>query len=290
MPWWRFWEQDKDPQPPDRAAPQGRSTSGLAAPDRSAQRRPPPAVDDPARAQRLAQVRRRRELVAFDVERAEAARRPDNPWQERIDLLGESIATVEADLEALAKLPPAATFPLPETPITGIEATAGEQATVRFQIGPERFSFAEEVDWDQRGGAVVRGDLRQREGDAAALVPAETPPDLRDALTRHLTDSVAVFATDLRDRALEGEPLPTAPTLADLARPCPECGGWRDWRGTCEVCSQRAWRRQQLLTEAARLEKERTEEAEERHKWAERLPIARRRLADVDAEIAKLGG
>src|SRR5687768_7754581 len=134
-------------------------------------------MSDPTREQRLAQLRKRRELVAFDVERAEAARRPENPWQERIDLLGESIATVEADLDALAKLPPAPTFPLPETPITTIEATAGDQASVRFDIGPERFLFEEEVDWDQRGGAVVRGDLRQRAGNAANLVPVETPPD-----------------------------------------------------------------------------------------------------------------
>jgi hypothetical protein len=109
-------------------------------------------------------------------------------------------------------------------------------------------------------------------------------------LSRHLADSVFVFATDLRDRALAGEPLPTAPTLADLAQPCPDCGGWRDWHGRCSTCTQRAFERQQLHAEAERLRREQAKEEEERHKWAERLPFARRRLADIDAELATLGG
>ena len=282
MPWWRFWEQDKDAQPGEPPSRSGAATAG------GPRRRLGPAAADPATQQRLVQLRKRRELIAFDVERAEAAHRPDNPWQERIELLNDAIATVEADLAALDALPPEPTFRLPETPITGIEAMAGEPASVRFAIGRERFVFEEETDWDERGGARVRGDLRQRAGDAATLVPSETPADRRDALARHLTDSVAVFATDLRDRALDGEPLPEHPTLADLARPCPECGGWRDWRGTCDTCAQRAFRRQQLEAERARLEQEQEQEAEERHKWAERLPIARRRLAEVDAEIARI--
>ena len=287
MPWWRFWEQRNEPQESAPVPPPRTATVGKPPP------RPPgpqsaPVPGTAAKRQRLEQLRKRRELVAFDVDRAESAVRPDNPWQERIDLLGESIATVEADLAALDALPPEPTFPLPETPITEIEATAGEPAAVRFAIGSERFLFEEETDWDQRGGPRVRGDLRQRAGDAATLVPSAAPSDRRDALARHLADSVAVFATDLRDRALDGEPLPAAPTLADLARPCPECGGWRDWHGHCDACAQRAWRRQQLQQEIARLDSERTEEAEERHKWAERLLIARRRLADVDAEIARL--
>jgi hypothetical protein len=289
MPWWRFWEQDTEPEP---SAPMPRPRTATVG-------KPPPRPPRPQTAsaptgdetrQRLAQLRKRRELVAFDLKRAEAATRPDNPWQERIDLLGESIAAVAADLAALDNLPPAPSFPVPETPITGIAASGGEPASVSFTIGRERFLFEEEPDWDQRGGPRVRGDLQSRTGDVAALVPDDTPSDGREALTRHLIDSVAVFATDLRDRALESEPLPVAPTLADLARPCPECGGWRDWRGTCEVCNQRAWRRQGLTAEMTRFETERTEAAEDRHKWAERLAIARRRLAEVDAEIAKVEG
>jgi hypothetical protein len=250
--------------------------------------RPHPTAADPALQARLDQLTKRRELVAFDVERAAAAHQPENPWRERIDLLDESLGTIEADLATLDSLPAAPTFPLPESPITEVAATAGEPSSVTFTIGPERFAFTEETDWSERGGPVVRGELRQQAGDAANLVPPETPADRRDALARHLHDSVIVFATDLRDRALDGELLPERPTLADLAHPCPECGGWRDWRGTCDACAERAFRRQQLQAEAVRLATEREEEEADRYKWAERLPIARRRLAEVDAEIARL--
>lgn len=281
MPWWRFWEQPTTPRPDETE-----TAERVAAAPARAPRRTRPALGDAAAA-RLDRLRKRRETVAFDLERAESATHPDNPWQERIDLLGESIATVEADLAALAAQPPAPSFPLPETPVLDVAASADEPASVRFAIGPQRFRFEEETDWDQRGGPRVRGDLRRREGDAAVLVPRETPPEVRAPLARHLAASVEVFATDLRDRALDGEPLPADPTLADLARPCPDCGGWSDWRGHCDACAQRAWRRQQFEQEIARLDAERAEEAEDRHRWADRLPIARRRLADVDAEIAK---
>ena len=60
------------------------------------------------------------------------------------------------------------------------------------------------------------------------------------------------------------------------------------WRGASAIGAQRAWRRQQLHAEAQRLLGEREAEIEDQAKWAERLPAARRRLADVDAEIAKI--
>ena len=49
-------------------------------------------------------------------------------------------------------------------------------------------------------------------------------------------------------------------------------------------------RRQELDVEEERLRTERAREDEERARLADRLPIARRRLAEVDAEIASLGG
>jgi hypothetical protein len=205
-----------------------------------------------------------------------------------MELLDRSLATVEDDLRALAAIPPLPAIALPETPITEIDVRLEEPVSVAFTIGPERFRWEEEIDWDQRGGPVVRGQFQQRAGDAAALVPDDFPPDRREALARHLADSVAVFAVDLRNRALEGGPFPAQATLADLARPCPECGGWRDWRGHCDTCAARAYQRQTLQAEAARLAQEREAEEEDRHKWAERLPVARRRLTDVDAEIAAL--
>lgn len=230
--------------------------------------------------------------MLYDLERAKAANRPDNPWQERIALLGESLETIETDAARLAAVVPLPLIPLPPTPIKGIEVATSDPVTVTFQIGEEQFRFAEETDWDQRGGPVVRGDLRHQAGDAAALVPLDTPAERWAALAAHFVESVIVFATDLRDRAIVPEPLvdPTQPepTLAALAEPCRICGNWREWGGTCETCAARAYQTQQLNAEAVRLATEREAEANDRHKWAERLPLARRRLADVETEIAKL--
>ena len=185
-----------------------------------------------------------------------------------------------------APLPPDFRCPRHRSPTS--RSRLEEPVSVAFTIGPERFRWEEEIDWDQRGGPVVRGQMRQRSGNAAALVPPEVPQERREELERHLAESATVFALDLRDRALDGEPLPERPTLADLARPCPECGDWLDWRGHCDACATRAYRRQTLRAEAARLAQERDDEEEDRYKWSERFPVARKRLADLDAEIAKL--
>jgi hypothetical protein len=272
----------KQPEP-ERDAPK-------AAPDASGIVRRLPRAADPAMQQRLDALRRRRDMAAYDLERAVAAREPENPWRERMALLERSLATIEEDLHALDALPILPGVPLPETPITDIAVDLEEPVSVSFAIGPERFLWEEEIDWDQRGGLVVKGQLQQRTGNAAALIPASVPADRREGLHRHLEQSVNVFAVDLRDRALEGEPLPETPTLADLARPCETCGGWRDWRGHCDACAARAYRRQTLDQEAARIAQEQDAEEADRYKWSERLPVARKRLADTEAEIAALEG
>lgn len=259
-------------------------------PDASGIVRRRPQAADPAMQQRLDTLHQRRDMAAYDVERAIAARQSENPWRERMALLDSSLETIEEDLRALDALQPLPVFPLPETPITDIAVQIEEPASVSFTIGPEHFRWEEEVDWDQRGGPVVRGQIQQRSGNAAALAPPNIPPERREALERHLADSLTAFAVDLRDRSLEGEPLPERPALADLARPCPECGDWLDWRGHCATCATRAWQRQNLHLEAVRITQEREEEEADRYKWSERLPVARKRLADLDAEIAKLEG
>jgi hypothetical protein len=277
MVWKRLFGKTETPVESTPSPPQP-DASGIV-------RRQRPAAD-PAMQQRLDTLRRRHAMAAYDLERAESARLPENPWQERIALLDRSLASIEADLQALDIIPPLTPVSLPETPLTDLAVSLEEPVSVAFSIGPERFRWEEEVDWDQRGGPVVRGQLRQVSGDVGNILPAEVPPDRRDALLRHLAESVTVLGIDLRDRALEGEPLPAHITLADLARPCPACGDWLDWLGHCATCAQRAWQRQNLRQEVARLEKEREELEEDRYKWSERLPVARKRFADVEAELA----
>jgi hypothetical protein len=277
MVWKRLFGKTETPVETTPPAPQP-DASGIV-------RRQRPAAD-PAMQQRLDTLRRRHAMAAYDLERAESARQPENPWQERITLLDHSLASIEADLQALEIIPPFTPVPLPETLLTDVAVSLEEPVSVSFSIGPEQFRWEEEIDWDQRGGPVVRGQLRQVSGDVANIVPADVPPDRRDDLLRHLAESVTVLAVDLRDRALEGEALPAHITLADLARPCPECGDWLDWLGHCAACSQRAWQRQNLRQEAVRLEKEREELEEDRYKWSERLTVARKRLADIEADLA----
>lgn len=277
MVWKRLFGKPEAPAETAPPAPQP-DASGIV-------RRQRPAAD-PAMQQRLDTLRRRHAMAAYDLERAESARQPSNPWQERIALLSNSLATIESDLQALEVIPPLTPLPLPETLLTDVTVSLEEPVSVAFSIGPEPFRWEEEIDWDQRGGPVVRGQLRQISGDAAHLLPPDVPPDRRDALQRHLAESVTVLAADLRDRALEGEPLPAQITLADLARPCPVCGDWRDWLGHCAACAQRAWQRQNLRQEALRLEKEREDLEEDRSKWSERLTVARKRYADIEADLA----
>lgn len=233
---------------------------------------------------------RQRTAALFDIEQGESALADDNPWTQRIALLGQALTTVDQDLAAAAAVPPGPYSPLPASPISvqGVVET-DDAVTVTFAIGGEVFTYAEEPDWADRSRLITRSELRRRTGDPAALVPGDIAPDLREALRGHLDESLFVFASDLRDRMLDGQDLPRGATLADLAAPCPVCGGWTDWRGTCQACAHRLSGIAALKREQSRLLDERTREAEERHRLIEGLPLARRRMKDVEADIARLG-
>lgn len=285
MGWWKFWdkEQSSGPSPVAARAP------GPIDPARAKPRPEPRRSSDPATERRIAQLRQRQAALRYDFAQSELALLPDNPWQDRIDLLGEAIATVEADIASLSVPRPSTRPAISPAPITAVSATAGDLATVTFAIGDEVFRFEEQVDWDQRGGPTVRGDLQPVAGDVERVIDPGFDLDDRRALREHLTDSIAVFATDLRDRALSDEPLPTSPTLADLAMLCPECGGWMDWSGRCLACTRRDIERQRLRVERDRLDADRRSEADERHRLAEGLSTTRRRLTAVATDLTALG-
>ena len=293
MVWKRFWKRPgPNPEAPGEARPEREvdSTGHRELPAHLAsqvERRPAASAAAPDTARRqLAAMERKRLAMLYDIEQGELALADDNPWQGRIELLTQAMETVTEDLAALKETPPGPYAPLPETPIAIDDVVTDPVASVRFTIGTESFAYAEEQDWAERGHQMIRTELTRREGDPARLVPDDTPIDLREPLLRHLTDSLFVLASDLRDRTLDDDPLPDAPTLADLARPCPQCGGWTDWRGTCQACASRVAAAAALKREERRLLDERASEAEEQHRLAERLPLARRRLRDLDAQIA----
>lgn len=236
--------------------------------------------------ERRAAYDRKRLAILYDIQQGELAADPENPWKHRIELLTEALATVDDDLRATLNPGKSPFHPLPETPISGIEVDRGDAVRVAFRIGEEPFEFGEVLDWAERGHQIARPELRPLRNNVSPLIPDDTPDDLREPLKAHLADSVFTFATDLRDRALDEDSSPENVTLADLARPCPDCGGWTNWGGRCPVCTARKAEQQSLKRERTRLLSERASEAEERHRLAERLPIALRRLAELDKEIA----
>ncbi|MGB3307055.1 MAG: hypothetical protein WBA63_12775 [Thermomicrobiales bacterium] len=299
MSWLQFWKNDKErdqeadakakKEDAELAAPPGARLPGVMPPHMQRimieRRRPDDREIDPA--QQLARLRQRRLAFLFDVEQGELAAEDDNPWTNRIALLTEAMETVKTDQQRLRTAEPAPYAPVPPTPIENVAVSEGQPFHVSFTIGPESFDYTEELDWAERGHQLALPELRRQQGNAATLVPPETPADLREALAAHLAHSVDVFAFDMRDRRVDLENLPSHPTLADLASPCPTCGGWADWKGRCAACAARAGEELRLRREEQRLLDERAREAEERHRLTERLPIARRRLADLDADIAK---
>lgn len=233
-------------------------------------------------------LERRRMAIQFDIDQGELALSPDNPWTHRIELLTEALANVEAELAEARVVVPGPFFPLPETPIEQILVSESEPYSVSFQIGDVAFAWSERLDWAERGGLLAQPDFVQDAGSVDSLIPAETPEDLRAPLRNHLLESVTAFAIHLRDARLDGEELATGTTLADLARPCPVCGGWMDFNGACNTCAMRKVQEQRLFQERQHMMKERSSEAEERHRLGERLPLALRRMADLERELAEL--
>lgn len=241
---------------------------------------------DPSIEEQRDAYHRRRIALQFDIDQGELASNPENPWSLRIELLSEALANVEEELRAAEQVVPGPYHPVPSTPITDLRVERDEGVSIRFRIGDEGFAFEEVMDWAERGTQIARPELQQASGDSTSLVPDDVPGELRESLRSHLHGSVITFATDLRDRTLAEEPLPQQATLADLAAPCNVCGGWTDWKGHCDTCSTRKARAQELFRERTHLLRERSAEAEERHRLADRLPLARHRMRDLENEIA----
>lgn len=237
---------------------------------------------------RRAALERRRMAIQFDIDQGELALDPENPWTHRIELLTEALTNVESELQSARQVTPQPFYPLPATPIVNVEVSDTEPYQVSFQIGDEQFRWSERLDWIERGGVLAQPEFVQEAGDAESLVPADTPDVLKNPMASHLAESVTAFAVVLRDARLAGEALPSDVTLADLSPPCPVCGGWMDYNRTCNACAVRKVNEQSLFQERQHLMKERSTELEERHRLGERLPLALRRMADLERELAEI--
>jgi hypothetical protein len=242
---------------------------------------------DPDKATRIAALRKRREARLHDVEAAEEAASASNRWRAQIALIDQAIEETDRDLAGIGasdgRVPGAA---LPATAITDIAVDTDPVPQVRFRVGDQEFRYAEEIDWAERGHQLARSELIRESGDIDALVPRNLPEDQQTTIREHLQRSLFAFATDIRDRALGDQAAPHA-TLADLAKPSDEYGGWLEWGGHSPVQQAEETERTRLLVERDRLMTDRNRLIEDEAKTAENLPIARRRLADVDKEIAE---
>jgi hypothetical protein len=284
MPKWKFWEQPAEattePEAPVTSRFGLRPRTDLQAASGS----------DPAQHAQLERLLKRRELVSFDVEQAELALAETNPWLERIALIDEALQQTAVDLERERSTRDQPGEPFPPLSVSGYEISSDEPVSVSFRVAEIEFRFEEEQDWAERGFQLARGDLIAIDGDPGALLAGESASTQRDARAEFLAAALFVFASDLRDRALQGEALPSDLTLQDLAKPDRDHGGWLDWKGHSAAAARKEHALRELKAEHDRLLTSRAQELEDLAKWEDRLPIARRRLAEVDAEIAALGG
>jgi hypothetical protein len=250
---------------------------------------PPPRAAAPVSSDpRVARLEQRRQAIENAIELVERSADPDSPFQQRIAVLGTTLDSIENEIRTATTLERRELPELPPIPIEAIDVSLDPVPEVRFSIGSFRFAYAEEIDWAERGTQIVRGDLVPVEADAAPLIPNAITGPIRDELAAHLDRSLFAFATDVRDRAIEGQPPPAGATLADLARPNPGCGDWELWGGVSLRCLAHETRLRELNAERSRVLDERTSAIEERQRQVEELPIQRRRLAQTIADIQAL--
>ncbi len=278
MPWWRFWhkERARGERPEGVGATGPRAAASNVAIVRDAERR------------RLRRLLKREADLEFDVAQGHSALEPENRWTERVGQLDAAIRQAEADIAALERPPRERhTIELPETPIEVVEARPADPAAVTLRVGDVELRYQEEVDWAERGHQLALPQLARVAGDVDGLIPPGGDPEERARLAEHLRHAFSTIADEALERTVDGEPLPPR-TLADLARPCPRCGGWLDPKGRCPACAERDWARQRIRADLLRLMKERDDVRAEMERYRERLPILERQLAETRAEIAGL--
>jgi len=241
-----------------------------------------------AERRRLTRLETRRTNLEYDLSRAESAYLPHNRWTERVEQLDEAIAQANDDIAALVPRPSdIPTVQLAPEPIDINVVSTAEPAEVLLSANGVTLDYREEVDWAERGHQLELPTLELLQGDVQPLIPATIDDTQRQRFTEHLRNSFSIVANEALERATDNEPLPTL-TLADLTRPCLQCGGWLDPKGRCPACTQLDWQRDEIAEAAQRLAHERSEVIGEMEQARERLPVIRRQLQDVDHDIAEL--
>lgn len=274
-----FWRRNDRPRTDSASASQRTgpmSPPSLTVPIRDAERR------------RLARLQTRRTNLEYDLNRAESAFLTHNRWTERVDQLDEAIQQANDDIAQLVPHP--SDVPSIQLPPTAIEISVvsiAEPAELTLTVGRAAFHYREEVDWAERGHQLTLPILTLEEGGIAPVVPPTLASSERELLVEHLRNSFSFIANDALECATDDQPLPSF-TLADLTRPCEECGGWLDPKGRCPMCTRFEWQRNEIAEAARRLHDERNSSLAELDHARERLPVIRRQLQEVDRDIAEL--
>jgi hypothetical protein len=278
--WWRAWlnraerPSDEDGSRPPTAEPDERERETRHI--RDAERR------------RLRRLLRRREDLQYDLSQAHQALETDNRWTERIEQLDAATEQAAADLEHLQPTVRASPYPqLEPAPVEIAEVRTADPASVMLRAGNTTVNYREEPDWAERGHQIALPQLQRVSGDVDALLPASFGGEPRQEMLEHLRHSFATLANDALELAAAGEELPRL-TLADLTRPCPDCGGWLDHKGRCPSCTELRWRREQIQTNLRRFRKERSELLHDLERFRDRLPIIERQIAETEADIEEL--
>lgn len=278
---WRFWDKpntEGSAETPTDAEPREGTTERPAG----------NVVIRDAERRRLYRLLQRKANIEYDIAAAHSAFLPENRWTERIDQLSDAIQQAEQDIAA--SVPEPSTAPpveLPPTPVEIIEVSTREPVSVRLGIGAHQILYREEIDWAERGHQLALPQLTHAEGDIEPLLP-DLPPEIeRERFIEHLRNSLSIIADEALERSVDNEPLP-AFTLADLARPCPRCGGWIDPKGRCPRCAQLYWQLRGIREDRDRLIKELNDVREDLARIKDRLPVFNRQLIDVEADIQKL--
>ena len=272
-----FWRREAHAGPePATGKNEAVASSSMTIPIREAERR------------RLTRLITRRSNLEYDLSRAESAFLPHNRWTERIEQLDEAIQQATDDIAHLVPQPSdIPTVQLPPTPIVISVSSTAEPAALELSVNDVSLHYREEIDWSERGHQLALPTLVLFEGDVRSLVPPTLAQPERDRLIDHLRNSFSIVANETLERATDGEPLPTL-TLADLTRPCEQCGGWLDPKGRCPLCTRFEWQRNEIAEAAKRLVDERTSTFGELDHTRERLPIIRRQLLEVENDIQEL--
>jgi hypothetical protein len=236
----------------------------------------------------LRRLLKRQGDLEYDLQRAEEALSDENQWTDRIEQLNQAIEQAIADREAIEPKPEPVERPqLQPVPIEITDLQEAEPARITLRISSVEISYAEEIDWAERGHQVTMPELRRVDGDVEDLMPPLEDPNVQQELREHLRHSLAIYANQVLEHAAAGSE-PPAMTLADMTRRCPDCGGWLDQKGRCPHCAELNWKREEIDADLHRLRKERDDVIQDLERQRERLPIVRRQLEETKSDIEKL--